>query len=110
MTAAPNVVPITQSEPDRTGLAHWMHAVLVECDNVRVAFAPDPVHDLRVALRRCRSLADGFIVLDSRPAWKQMKRAGKQLFAQLGALRDLHVMTEWIERLATPDDPVAKVL
>ena len=111
MTAAPNLLVLTKpADSRRFGLAHWMREVLEQCDKVRGDFAPDPVHDLRVALRRCRSLADGFIVLDSRPAWKQMKRAGKQLFSQLGALRDLHVMQEWIQHLAPADDPVARFL
>jgi len=92
------------------GLGHWMHEVPEECDKVRAGFEADPVHDLRVALRRCRSMADGMMALDSRPTWKQMKRAGKELFSQLGALRDLHVMMEWIEHLAPKDDPVARSL
>jgi CHAD domain-containing protein len=92
------------------GLAHWMQRVIEECDTVGADFAPDPVHDLRVALRRCRSMADGLMTVDPHPAWKQMKKAGKQLFAQLGALRDAHVMTEWIQRLGSPHDPVSKTL
>ena len=112
MSAAPNLLHMNPPSPPakRFGLAHWMHKVLEECDKVGVGFAADPVHDLRVALRRCRSMADGMMVLDSRQAWKQMKRAGKQLFSQLGDLRDIHVMTEWIGHLAPADDPVAKAL
>jgi exopolyphosphatase/guanosine-5'-triphosphate,3'-diphosphate pyrophosphatase len=82
-----------------TGLRYWMLQVLVECKNVSADFSPDSVHDLRVSLRRCRSLADGLMALDSDPAWKAMKKAGKQLFQRLGALRDIHVMEEWIEKL-----------
>jgi CHAD domain-containing protein/HD superfamily phosphodiesterase len=76
-----------------------MLQVLEECNNVSADFSPDSVHDLRVSLRRCRSLADGLMALDSDPAWKSMKKAGKQLFQRLGALRDIHVMEEWIEKL-----------
>ncbi len=92
------------------GLAHWMQRVLTEWENVRADFSPDPVHDLRVALRRCRSIADGLMSIDPDPTWKQMKRAGKKLFSALGDLRDSHVMTEWIDKLSTPDDPVGKSL
>ena len=46
------------------GLRYWMERVLAECDNAASGFQPDPVHDLRVALRRCRSLADGMIAMD----------------------------------------------
>jgi CHAD domain-containing protein/HD superfamily phosphodiesterase len=81
------------------GLRYWMTRVLEECDNVAVDFSPDPVHDLRVSLRRCRSLADGLMALDPDPNWKAMKKAGKHLFQRLGDLRDVHVMEEWAEKL-----------
>jgi CHAD domain-containing protein len=82
-----------------TGLRYWMLQVLEECDHVAADFAADPVHDLRVALRRCRSLADGLKALDPDPHWNAMKKAGKRLFQRLGALRDVHVMMEWVEKL-----------
>jgi CHAD domain-containing protein len=77
-----------------------MEQVLEECEHVAAEFATDPVHDLRVALRRCRSLADGLMALDPDPDWKAMKKAGKRLFQRLGALRDIQVMMEWVEKLA----------
>jgi CHAD domain-containing protein len=83
-----------------------MKRVLEERSRATVALAPDPVHDLRVALRRCRSLADGIRTIDPDPAWKQMKKAGKCLFASLGELRDIQVMQDWVQRLGSPDDPV----
>lgn len=73
--------------------------MLEECDNVAADFRPDPVHDLRVALRRCRSLADGLMALDPDPNWKAMKKAGKRLFQRLGDLRDTQVMEEWIDKI-----------
>jgi len=73
--------------------------VLDECDNVAAGFGSDAVHDLRVSLRRCRSLADGLMQLDPDPDWKAMKKAGKHLFQRLGDLRDIHVMKEWVEKL-----------
>jgi len=82
-----------------TGLRYWMLRVLDECDQAAKTFDPDPVHDLRVALRRCRSLADGLIPLDPDPQWKAMKKAGRDLFRRLGDLRDTHVMMEWVEKL-----------
>jgi CHAD domain-containing protein/HD superfamily phosphodiesterase len=75
-----------------------MSRVLEECDHVSADFSPDPVHDLRVALRRCRSLADGLMALDPDPNWKAMRKAGKGLFQRLGALRDVQVMMEWVEK------------
>jgi len=94
----------------KAGLHSWMQRVLQESDRARVNLAPDPVHDLRVSLRRCRSIADGFISLDPDPRWKEMKKAGRRLFSQLGELRDVHVMQEWVARLATPLDPAGTAL
>jgi hypothetical protein len=82
-----------------TGLGYWMHQVLKEGQHVSADFSADAVHDLRVALRRCRSMADGLRALDPIPEWKAMKKAGRQLFQRLGALRDVQVMMEWIEEL-----------
>ena len=76
-----------------------MMRVLEECDKVSAEFSADPVHDLRVALRRCRSMADGMMAMDPDRDWKAMKKTGKQLFQRLGALRDIQIMMEWIEKL-----------
>ena len=81
------------------GLRYWMLRVLEECDKAAAGFQPDPVHDLRVSLRRCRSLADGMIAMDPDRNWKAMKKAGKKLFQSLGALRDVQIMMEWIDTL-----------
>jgi CHAD domain-containing protein len=82
-----------------SGLRYWMERVLEECEHVSTDFSADPVHDLRVALRRCRSMADGMIALDPDRNWKTMKKAGKRLFQRLGALRDVQIMMEWIQKL-----------
>ena len=82
-----------------------MLRVLDEYANVSANFSADPVHDLRVALRRCRSMADGMMAMDPDPSWKAMKRAGKRVFQQLGALRDVQIMMEWIEKLRLKDIP-----
>ena len=92
------------------GLGFWMERVLRECTAASRDLAVDPVHDLRVALRRCRSMADGVMAIDPDPAWKEMKRAGKQLFSSLGALRDLQVMEEWAEKLVPADLARARLL
>ena len=76
-----------------------MLRVLEECDNAAADFRPGPVHDLRVSLRRCRSLADGMMAMDPDRNWKAMKKAGRKLFRSLGALRDVQIMMEWIENL-----------
>jgi CHAD domain-containing protein len=83
-----------------TGLRYWMARVLEECDHVSTDFSADPVHDLRVALRRCRSMADGMMAMDPDRDWKAMKKAGKRLFQRLGTLRDVQIMMDWIEKLS----------
>src|SRR5579863_7768717 len=98
------------TESKKSGLAYWAARVLEECDKASSGFAADPVHDLRVAIRRCRSMADGFLSDDPDPAWKQMKRLAKPLFASLGNLRDTQVMLEWLARLGAPDDPLGQEL
>lgn len=86
-----------------------MLRVLDECENVSADFSADPVHDLRVSLRRCRSMADGMMAMDPDRDWKAMKKAGKQLFQHLGTLRDVQIMMEWIEKLdvARPASPAS---
>jgi CHAD domain-containing protein/HD superfamily phosphodiesterase len=76
-----------------------MRRVLDECEHVYADFSADPVHDLRVALRRCRSMADGMMAMDPDPAWKAMKKAGRRLFRSMGELRDVQIMMEWLEKL-----------
>ncbi|HET9408427.1 MAG TPA: CHAD domain-containing protein [Candidatus Sulfotelmatobacter sp.] len=94
--------------PRTTGLRYWMERVLHECDQVSANFAADPVHDLRVALRRCRSMADGLHALDPHPDWRAMKKAGKRLFQRLGQLRDIQIMMDWIDRLEPKVADVAR--
>ena len=94
--------------PKTTGLGYWMVRVLEECDHVSANFSADPVHDLRVALRRCRSMADGMMAMDPDREWKAMKKTGKQLFRRLGALRDVQIMMEWIERLEFEPQSLAR--
>jgi len=91
---------------DKRGIRYWMERVLKECERAGSAFEPDPVHDLRVALRRCRSMAEGFRAIDPDPTWRKMRKAGKALFSALGELRDIQVLRGWVEKLGTADDPV----
>jgi exopolyphosphatase/guanosine-5'-triphosphate,3'-diphosphate pyrophosphatase len=95
---------------NKQGLLFWMRRVLAEWRRVERDFAAEAVHDLRVALRRCRSLADGLMTVDSDPAWLAMKRAGRRLFRRLGELRDTQVMLEWTRKLAQPTDPAGTAL
>ena len=98
-----------ETKPER-GLKYWMERTVQEAENVGTAFDPDPVHDLRVAIRRCRSIADGFRMIDPHSAWRKMRREGKVLFSALGDLRDVQVQMEWVQKLGAENDPVRERL
>ncbi len=101
-------MPIGKQDPakaDNSGLRYWMERVLEEAARAEVELAPDPVHDLRVALRRCRSIAEGLMSIDHDRTWSAMRKEGLRLFRSLGELRDIQVMQEWALRLGSPEDP-----
>ena len=83
-----------------------MERVLTELEKVRRAPDPDAVHDLRVAIRRCRSLAAAIGEVDPDPAWPAMRKLGRKLFRGLGELRDTQVLEDWTKQLAAESDPV----
>jgi CHAD domain-containing protein len=91
---------------ERRELSDSMDRVLQELELVRQAPDPDNVHDLRVAIRRCRSVATVFEEVDRDPGWPAMRKTARKLFRALGALRDAHVMDEWVRKLTPPSDPV----
>jgi len=95
--ATGSIIPGSQVE--QRGLKYWMERVLKELDEVRSAPEADAVHDLRVALRRCRSLAAVMEEVDPDAAWPEMRKIGRKLFRQLGELRDTQVLEEWVAKL-----------
>jgi CHAD domain-containing protein len=88
---------------DSSRLTKWMHSVLIEMDEVRKNFKPRHVHDLRVALRRCRSIAQGLAELDPDSGWERLRKETKKPLDALGRLRDTEVMRGWIGRLHVND-------
>jgi CHAD domain-containing protein len=103
---------VTAKRPIRkdSGLVHWMNQVPKEAEKAADGFDSEAVHDLRVALRRCRSMADGFRAIDPHKDWKRMRRQGTALFDAFGALRDCHVIMEWAQKLGQADDPITQEL
>ncbi len=104
------VAKAVAAKPVERGIAYWMERVVAEREKARESFGADAVHDLRVALRRCRSMAEGFQSVDGDPTWKKMRKEGKVIFSALGELRDTQVLLEWIERLRSDCPPVAERL
>src|SRR5437879_12395169 len=94
------------SRPEHRGLSFWMDRVVKELENVRSSTSADAVHDLRVAIRRCRSVAAVLEEVDPDPSWRAMRKLARKLFRSLGALRDAQIMEEWVTKLAPPTDPV----
>ena len=83
-----------------------MAAVLEQLARVHEATETEAVHDLRVAIRRCRAVAAAMREVDPHPAWRAMRREARSLFRALGALRDAQVLEEWVEKVTPADNPV----
>ena len=87
-----------------------MQQVLEETAKAGQGLDADAVHDLRVALRRCRSMGQVLLQIDPVPEWKKMRKEGKRVFSSLGELRDCQVMMDWIKKLSEAGDPVGQKL
>ena len=70
----------------------------------------NPVHDLRVSLRRCRSLAEGLSAIDPDPIWRRLRKASKKQQSALSDLRDLQVLESWLKPLRLTAGPVGEAL
>ena len=104
---------MSQTHPateEKVGLAYWADRVLEEHSNVGGALPAQPIHDLRISLRRCILIADVMRDIDPACDWKSMRKSARRTFQRLGTLRDTQVLTEWIEKLGTPGEPSTEVL
>ncbi len=112
MAHAVNIVPETPSRtcPDYRDFGYWMNRSLAELRKLLGKPDADTVHDLRVALRRCRSVAAAVQEVDPHPDWQELREGAKKLFRSLGDLRDKQVMEEWIKELQSQDDPLKQKL
>src|SRR4029077_1350783 len=86
------------------GLERWMDRVLKRAQKVRKTFDADDIHDLRVALRRCRTMADALTDTNPSPGWNKLKKNSKKLFHALGEVRDAQVEQEWVKKLSSAED------
>src|SRR5271154_5879416 len=94
----------------RIGLHDWMAQVADLADKVQHGWRAENVHDLRTAIRRCRTMAEALSEVNPDPGWRKLKKATRKLFRALGELRDTHVKLEWIKKLAPASDPLRKLL
>jgi CHAD domain-containing protein len=102
----PRTTQRSHAGTSRIGLLHWAQRTVVELDRVGFDLEADPVHDLRVAIRRCRSMAEGFRTIDPVPGWKQFRALAKPLFSALGNLRDTQIMRGWVSLFGAERDPL----
>jgi CHAD domain-containing protein len=98
----------TTTPPKSIGLEIWMERVLERATQVERGWDADDVHDLRVALRRCRTMADALGEVNPGPAWRKLKKTSRELFHDLGDLRDAQVMRAWLKKLGPAGDPVRR--
>lgn len=89
-------------------LAEWMDHVVDRAARARRGFGVDEVHDLRVAIRRCRTMADALSEVNPSPGWRRLKKITAPTFRALGELRDVQVMSVWIRKLGLARDPVRR--
>lgn len=86
------------------GLRSLMRKVLAGVERVEASADEDGVHQCRVALRRCRTMALLFEAVNGEPGWSELRKDTKPLFHALGDLRDVHVVTGNIARLSPGND------
>ena len=96
--------------PEHRGLAHWMERVSKQLHTLQSAPDKDAVHDLRVAIRRCRSVAAVMREVDPSPAWHRMRSLPKKLFRKLGELRDTQIMDDWVTSQGAENDKLRVTL
>ena len=87
-----------------------MDQVLEKHSDVGTTLPTEPVHDLRVSLRRCILIADVLRELDPSCDWKAMRKAARRMFQRLGTLRDSQVLAGWVEKLGVPEEASTKAL
>jgi CHAD domain-containing protein len=97
---------LTGSRVEHRDLGYWMDRVLKELGKVQAAPEADAVHDLRVAIRRCRSVAAVMKEVDPDGSWPEMRKLPRKLFRGLGGLRDVQVLEEWTKQLSAGSDPI----
>jgi phosphohistidine phosphatase len=83
-----------------------MERVLTRADRTSESWDAESVHDLRVALRRCRAMAEALSEVNPDSGWRKIKKSTRPLFHALGALRDTQVEREWVKKLAPPRAPL----
>jgi CHAD domain-containing protein len=96
--------------PPGTGLKFWLDRVVFLHPKADRKITFNNLHDLRTALRRCRTFAKGLSDFGERATWRQVDRLAKTLFRSLAELRDIHVLTAWTRSLFPRANSIRKRL
>ena len=94
----------------RAGLDVWMERALEKAAKVEPDWDEDDVHDLRVALRRCRTMAEALSEVSASSGWRRLKKGTRDVFHALGDLRDTQVQRGWVKKLGSAGDAARKHL
>jgi CHAD domain-containing protein len=94
----------------QTGLEVWMDRVLERAPKVESNWGKNEVHDFRVALRRCRTMAEALSEVSPGSGWRKVKKVSRKLFHALGDLRDTQVELGWVKKCGPAGDPVRKYM
>ncbi len=77
-------------------------------EKVQHGWRAENVHDLRTAIRRCRTMAEALSEVNPDPGWRKLKKATRKLFRALGELRDTQVKLLWVKKLGPASDVLRK--
>jgi CHAD domain-containing protein len=94
----------------QVGLEVWMDRVLETAPKVEPNWRKREVHDLRVALRRCRTMGEALSEVSPSSRWRKVKKVSRKLFHALGDLRDAQVEGGWMKKCGPAGDPVRKYM
>src|SRR5439155_14536237 len=109
-TKMASITALPGAQTEHRGLNYWMHRVLAELGKLRRSQDKDTVHDLRVAIRRCRSVGAVMAEVDPSPLWQEMRHQPRKLFRRLRALRDAQIMCEWVKAHGAENDKLRLIL
>jgi CHAD domain-containing protein len=89
---------------------HWMKRVSKLARKAAKDFDEDAVHDLRTALRRCRSIAVALEAVDPSSDWQRVEEESERLLDGLGKIRDAQVLAGLVQKLHMKNRPAGEEL
>jgi CHAD domain-containing protein len=105
-----SVTTLPSASTEHRGLDYWMQRVIAELGKLRHSQDKDTVHDLRVAIRRCRSVGAVMAEVDPNAMWREMRHVPRKLFRRLGMLRDAQIIGDWVKTHGAENDKLRIIL